>query len=144
MCEYLREAAEEDMDLLFTWANDPEVRKNSFSTGNISYEEHKRWFAQLMQDGSRKQYIYMADGEPAGQIRLDLQGDTAEVSYSICAGKRGKGHGKKMIGLLRELLREESCVRTLTAKVKAGNPASERAFLADGYRKAYTLFERGL
>ena len=40
---YLRLAEMEDMDLLFTWANEEMVRKNSFSTRKITYEEHVIW-----------------------------------------------------------------------------------------------------
>lgn len=37
---YLRDAVERDVDLLFQWANDESVRKNSFSTQDISYNDH--------------------------------------------------------------------------------------------------------
>lgn len=142
MGEYLREASEADLDLLFDWANDPEVRKNSFSTAQISYEEHQKWFKKLMQDKARKQYIYLVDEIPAGQIRIEKTGDSAEVSYSICAEQRGKGHGRKMLDLLaRQLLKEEPELSKLTAKVKEGNLASERAFLDNGYQKKCILFE---
>ena len=40
---YLRTADENDMDLLFQWANDPDVRKNSFHSEPISYETHKKY-----------------------------------------------------------------------------------------------------
>ena len=48
MQQYLRKATIEDMDLLFQWANDPVVRKNSFSTAEISYEEHTKWYHNLL------------------------------------------------------------------------------------------------
>lgn len=142
MGEYLRRAVEGDMDLLFDWANDQEVRENSFSTGQIAYGEHRRWFLGLLQDASRKQYIYLADEIPIGQIRVTLQKDKAEISYSISREWRGQGHGKRMLELLRhQLLLDAPGVRTLVAKVKKGNPASERAFLDTGYHKKYSLFE---
>lgn len=145
MSEYLRRAQKADMDLLFQWANEPEVRQNSFSTAQIPYEEHKRWFAGMMEDSSRIQYIYMADDVPVGQIRVDISGSTAEIGYSICDGWRGKGHGKKMLALLREqVLADKPEVRTLIAKVKDGNQGSEQAFLKSGYRKKYVAFEQEL
>lgn len=145
MSEYLRKAAKEDMDLLFQWTNESEVRKNSFSTAPISYEEHKHWFAGMMEDMNRIQYIYMADDVPVGQIRIDVSGNTAEISYSICDGWRGKGHGKKMLALLREqVLTDRPEIHTLTAKVKDGNQGSEQAFLKSGYRRKYVTFEQEL
>lgn len=142
MDEYLREAVEADLDLLFDWANDPEVRRNSFSMAEIAYEEHRKWFLDLLQDGSRKQYIYMADQFPVGQIRVTIQADKAEIGYSICKERRGRGYGKRMLALLqKQLLEDVPGVRTLAARVKGGNTASEHAFLDSGYQKKYTLFE---
>lgn len=144
MDEYLRKATEADMELLFEWANDPEVRENSFSTAQISYEEHRRWFLELLQDESRTQYIYMAGQQPIGQIRITRQGDAAEIGYSICSEWRGRGYGSKMLGLLRQLLKKEPGLTRLTAKVKEGNQASEQAFQKSGYQKKYTFFECSL
>ena len=64
MQQYLRKATIEDMDLLFQWANDSVVRKNSFSTAEISYEEHMKWYHNLLKREDCMQYIYM-DGDCA-------------------------------------------------------------------------------
>ena len=44
---YLRKAQWEDMDMLFQWANDVVLRKNSFSMVPIAYEEHIAWFKKI-------------------------------------------------------------------------------------------------
>jgi RimJ/RimL family protein N-acetyltransferase len=142
MDEYLREASERDLDLLYGWANDPEVRKNSFSTAQIPYLEHQEWFQGLLLDSTRKQYIYMAGRIPVGQIRVAVQGDGAEVSYSIGKEWRGQGYGKRMLASLQQQMRKDMPkVHRLTAKVKEGNPGSEHAFVSSGYQKAYSLYE---
>ncbi len=142
MSEYLREAVKGDMDLLFQWANEAETRRNSFSVREISYEEHRQWFLKLLSDDTKRQYIYMDGQIPIGQIRAAVQEEKAEISYSICRERRGQGHGKKMLELLQEqLLADEPQVCVLTAKVKAGNAASEKVFLKAGYRPQYTMFK---
>ena len=90
---YLRQANKDDMDLLFEWANEESVRRNSFSMRTISYEEHQRWFTQILAKTDCKQYIYILEGEAIGQVRLQTDGDTAEISYSICSAKRCRGYG---------------------------------------------------
>ena len=90
---YLRPAAEADIDLLFEWANEPLVRKNSFTAKEITYEEHKKWFRDLMEDDSCRQYIYISGEEAVGQARVKQKGNTGEISYSVCAKKRGMGYG---------------------------------------------------
>jgi len=69
---YLRKAECADVDLLFEWANDSEVRNNSFNTVDIKYEEHKRWFENCMLDKDVDIYICCLDDDSVGQIRLNL------------------------------------------------------------------------
>lgn len=141
MGAYLREAGWEDVDLLFTWANDPAVRRNSFSTEEILYERHKEWYRALLADPNRRQYLYVWDGGPIGQARIVATGEEAEVSYSICADKRGMGHGVKLLQILREQMKTDfPQVKYLTARVKAENRPSQKAFLRAGYKKTYEAY----
>lgn len=142
MKEYLRDAVKEDMDLLFEWANEREVRRNSFSSGKISYEEHQEWFSRILNRPDCRQYIYMQDEEPAGQIRITIDGETAEIGYSICAEKRGMGYGSKILELAcKRAVCDFPNVRRLTAKVKPDNTASQKAFLKAGFEEAYYAYE---
>ena len=57
MCLYLKKVEPTDVDLLYQWANDSEVRKNAFHTEPILYENHVKWFANVLADASMYQYI---------------------------------------------------------------------------------------
>lgn len=139
---YLREATEADADLLFEWANDKSVRENSFSTDKITYDEHIRWFHHMLADEQVRQYIYIQEGEPTGQIRITIDGQAAEIGYSICKEKRGMGYGKEMIALLAVRVKEEyPNVKKLKAKVKPDNIASRTLFLNRGYEWKYCMYE---
>lgn len=139
---YLREAAEQDMDLLFHWANEKSVRENSFSTKYITYEEHQRWFKNFLKRDDAKQYIYMHDGEAVGQTRVVIEGERAEIGYSICSQKRGMGHGKEMIQLIKERVKQDfPRVKKLTARVKPENIVSQKVFLDMGYSEKYQFYE---
>ena len=139
---YLRIVKEEDIDLLFSWANDPEVRKNAFHTESIPYEAHQKWFAKLLQDNTRLQYIFMVDDEPAGQIRFSLAEDKAVIDYSIAPKMRGRGYGKIMLNLAHEeICKNHPSIRTLIGQVKSGNQASEKCFAACGYEESFKQFE---
>ena len=65
---YLRDATEQDRDLLFQWTNDEEVRKNSFSMEKIAYKEHCRWFDKMMQNENCIQWILLADDEQSDKL----------------------------------------------------------------------------
>lgn len=132
--EYLRDAKESDMDLLFQWVNDKDVRKNSFQTRDITYEEHKEWFMDVLQREDIRQYIYMQGKEPVGQIRICFRGEEAEISYSIAFRYRCMGYGKRMILAMGRKMKEEyPNVKRLVARVKPENTASRKVFLDCGY-----------
>ena len=138
----MRTVKEDDIDLLFAWANDPEVRKNAFHTEPIPYETHQKWFANLMNDEKQVQYIFMVDEKPAGQIRLSISEEEAVIDYSIAADMRGRGYGKRMLELIREEAgRSYPFIHTLIGRVKKGNPASGKCFAACGYEESFTQFE---
>ncbi|MDE7313407.1 MAG: GNAT family N-acetyltransferase [Eubacterium sp.] len=142
MNEFLRYVTKDDIDLLYEWANDKETRKNSFSMNKISYQQHKKWFSEMLLNDSCFQYIYMAGDIPVGQIRLLIQEDTAEVSYSVDSAWRGKGYGKRMLhSLLQQIKNENLKLRTLTAKVKPSNEASKKVFTASGFCRKYEFYE---
>lgn len=135
MKEYLRSTVESDMDLLFQWVNDEEVRKNSFQTKEIAYEEHQKWFMDMLNRKDVKQYIYMLEEEPVGQIRICLNNkEEAEISYSIAPMYRCMGYGKQMIAALKKKVMEEyPKVKKLVAQVKPENKASQKIFQDCGY-----------
>lgn len=139
---YLRRAVEEDMDLLFEWANDAVVRRNSFTTDKITYEEHKRWFTNILSDSERHQYIYIYDNEPIGQVRITVDNEVAEIGYSICAGNRGMGHGELILELICEQVKcDFPQVQKLVGKVKPDNIASQKAFERAGFVEKYYAYE---
>lgn len=139
---YLREADKDDVRLLFGWVNESCVRKNSFSTAEITYDEHLKWFEDVLAKPDVKQFIYMDEDGPAGQVRIAINGNQAEISYSVCAEKRCMGVGKEMLVLLAQKIKNEfPQILTLTAKVKTDNIASQKAFQDLGYKQKYYAYE---
>lgn len=138
----LRRANENDVDLLFDWANDKETRRNSFCEDEISYETHVAWLNELLKDNNRVQLIMEEDGEPVGQIRLSFSGDVAEIGYSVEPKKRGCGYGKVMLTLVLEYVRENlPDVKKIVGQVKPSNVASYKAFVSCGFFDKYRLLE---
>lgn len=153
---YLRRATAKDCDLLFEWANDSAVRKNSFSSDPIPYENHVKWFEKIMADEFTCQYILMknvikADKSeediPVGQIRISLSEDKKEglIGYSVASKERGQGLGKDLIDLAEVQLRiDVPSVERLVAKVKPENFASSKTFLNCGYSNISSEFVKDI
>lgn len=138
----LRKANNEDIDLLFNWANDDTVRNNSFNAEKILYTTHEKWFRELLTDSSQVQYILIDDNVPIGQIRFTIKDDTAEIDYSIDKSCRGKGFGKKMLELaIKEFSSTFPKIKTIIGKVKPGNTSSRKCFLSSGFVEECTCFK---
>lgn len=139
---YLREATEEDMLLIFNWANDSDVRKNSFCSKQITFKEHTAWYDEVMKKRGIIQYILVHDGVNIGQIRITIQGKKAEIGYSIATEYRCMGYGKKIFLLLEDEVRLKfPQITTLVAKVKPDNRASIKALTDIGFKEKYSTYE---
>lgn len=131
----LRKFTEEDKELLFNWANEEEVRKNSFQSDYIDWNIHQIWFYKQLKKKDSSIYIYCENEEPIGQIRLEYKGNYAEIHYSIEKKYRGQGHGERMLLLAEEKIRKERKeIQFLDAEVKKDNIASRKKFEQLGYR----------
>lgn len=125
----LREVTAADVDLLYKWANDPVVRASAYSTGDIDYDTHVKWFNRKLNDPNCSIYI-LTDGETHfGQVRGDIDGEKTEIDYSIDANYRGQGLAKQMLLFFEE----KATTNVLYAEVKKENVASQNVFKALEY-----------
>lgn len=125
---------EGDCELLWEWANDPQVRESSFSPDPIPWEDHVAWFRRKRADPRCHMYIVTDEGgRPVGQVRFDLRADhNAEVDISIAEAERGRGYAVAALRLGCERVREAGG-RTIVAYIKEENTASLRAFSGAGF-----------
>ena len=129
-----REARPEDEMLLLSWTNDPETRKNSFNSGPVSPETHHAWFSRRLSDKNCVILIFFLGDEPAGQVRLECENDTARISYSVAREHRGKGYGKEMVSLaIGYALTGRPEIKAFRAEVKPDNIPSLRIFGSLGF-----------
>ncbi|MHC2990957.1 glycosyltransferase [Pontibacter sp. HJ8] len=130
----LREASPDDLLLLFEWANDPEVRSRSFNPEPIPLENHTRWFQARLENPDTKIYLAEANGIPAAQIRFDVNGATATISYLISAGYRGNGLGHTiLLKGVQKLRKQRPDVHLVEGLVQQGHSASIRSFEKAGF-----------
>ena len=125
---------ENDCDLLFKWVNDESVRKNSFNSRPITYEDHKKWFNNKLKSNNSLIYICYINGNAVGQIRIDIEEEIGFIDYSIDDNYRGKGYGTQLlIKVLEELVYSSIKIKKIIGRVKYENIASQRAFEKSGY-----------
>ena len=73
-------------------------------------------------------YILMDEDEAIGQVRLSVDGDEAEITYSIEEQYRYLGYGKIILQLVENVVASEMLDVKLVAKVKSDNVASQHIF----------------
>lgn len=126
-----------DEALVLEWANDPETRRNAFSSRKISVEEHHRWFtAQLGDAPSFVHYILeTGDGMPLGQVRFQQVEQEWEVHYSMAPRFRGQRLGAPMLGVALDRLRADEGSSHVFGQVKEANHPSRRVFETLGFSR---------
>jgi len=130
----LRPVVEADRELLWKWANDPQVRAAGFSPAEIPWEQHKAWFASKMNNPNCLILIAEdAAGMAVGQFRVDWRSDQdGEIDVSVSSDRRGAGYGSVLIELgVSRALAEKG--QRLHAFVKTENQPSLRAFEQVGF-----------
>ena len=119
----VRPANAGDVERIYRWANESEVRRWSLSQDQISWEDHQQWFSSVLADPTRVLFVGEME-EPVGAVRFDSVGDCTEVS--IMLDSRFRGHR-----LSRRLLNTAMLAHgpaTFTATVKIDNARSMSLF----------------
>ncbi|GAA3718349.1 hypothetical protein GCM10022224_100110 [Nonomuraea antimicrobica] len=80
----LRDVRNEELPVIRRWRNHPRVRAASFTTHEISRDEHTRWWAATLADATRRVLIYDHDGAPAGVVHYtDVLPGTARWGFYL-------------------------------------------------------------
>jgi UDP-2,4-diacetamido-2,4,6-trideoxy-beta-L-altropyranose hydrolase len=138
----LRPATAADEALLLRWANDPQVRANSFSPEHIQAADHHHWFQAGLANPNRLMLIATtADGCSIGQIRFDRQpassnGQANEATVDLSLDRCARGHGlaRELVRLgLRAMEQLWGKATDVVAEVLASNSASNACFARAGF-----------
>lgn len=137
-----RKAASYDDELTYAWATDAETRRYAYSTSEISWPDHAKWFKAKITDSHCDYFIVEIDSNPIGQIRFDLSKDEAEVfiiSYLVDKNWRGRGLGTFLLIKGVQKLIESRSVKKVIGYVQNINLASIKAFERASFLKKSDL-----
>ncbi len=131
----IRPAVPDDAALLFHWQNDPLVRKASFSSGPVDFEQHRRWLVQRCGESDSCVYVIEFPKQMAvGCVRFSIELDVASVSMNLDAAFRGRRLSSHVldVGIWR-LTQDRPDISTIEAFIKPDNEASRRSFATAGF-----------
>ena len=130
----LRAASQEDVLLLWQWANDPVTRCNASVPEPISWAVQEAWYEEKIASPDTRFWILECRHVPVGQIRYDrTDADTAQINFSVAPAYRGRSFDTQLLRLSADLAGRELGVRIVEAISPAQNFASNHAFLSAGF-----------
>jgi RimJ/RimL family protein N-acetyltransferase len=132
-----RKPRQEDVEMYFIWASDPEVRKMSFHSDILHLESHKQWFQSALNDESYTMFVFQnIYGEDVGQIRIQRQNsknNDAIIGVSVDSNHRGKGYSTEALTIASDLFLKSNPGFVINAYIKEENLSSKSAFEKAGY-----------
>ncbi|GAB4029808.1 GNAT family N-acetyltransferase [Spirosoma jeollabukense] len=135
-----RSAKPADTRLYFDWANDPDTRRQSFTSAPISLETHTTWFNRKLADPDALLLIFENEtGKAVGQVRFERtpvadMPDEVVIGVSVDASQRGQGLASQLIAQGCAVCRKRWGEVTIHAYIKPENQASVHAFERAGFR----------
>ena len=128
-------ARQHDCETLFDWQRHPETRRYANNPDIPSWEEHKAWFAERLQDRLCLLLIISCNGIPAGVLRLDFMRweDRLSrlVSIAVSPDQKKQGIGLAALKAAKRMLPNG----TFVADVHPDNTASCVLFERAGYQR---------
>jgi len=119
----LRPLEEQDLELVLSWRNHPEVRRWMYTSHEIGLEEHRRWFKGAAVDASRFLLVYELQGIPSGYVNLTMEeerpGSATWGFYLAPDAPLGSGRGLGQAAL--EFAFESVGVEVLRGEALASN-----------------------
>lgn len=134
----LRPATLADENQYLAWANEPEVRRQSFNTKPIPLDQHQRWFrSRLKSPEALLRVLVDSEGLALGQIRFERsfnERTRARIGFSLDPIARGHGLASELIrqGCAALVQQWGEDIETY-GEVRVGNQASAMALMRAGF-----------
>lgn len=146
----LKPITHSELELMRSWRNEPAVRKNMYTTHEITADEHSSWWNRVQSREDCKYFMYHLDDIPQGVVGF-TQIDLAQrhAFWAFYAGPEAKkGTGGRMEYLALEHAFSVLKLRKLNCEVLSFNAAviklhQKFGFLEEGVFRAHHCIEGG-
>jgi UDP-2,4-diacetamido-2,4,6-trideoxy-beta-L-altropyranose hydrolase len=141
----MRHANEHDSQLLFESRNHPTIRAVSGNNAPLVWEDHQRWFGEVIEDKDIELLIGMSANQPVGVVRFDKAGDVAEVSIYLVPDGGFEGQGRNLLLSAERWLKANRCdIKGIRASLLDENVASKNLFFSANYRTHTICYQKEL
>ena len=131
---HFRAANISDAEIYYKWINDKIVRKQSFNSDIIKWDEHFDWFKDKVSDPRYYFYIFHNEKNNIGQVRIQkIDNKNSIIGVSIDENFRGYGYGAKILEIAcNDHLRKIPDI-IINAYIKQENKISKLIFEKAGF-----------
>jgi UDP-4-amino-4,6-dideoxy-N-acetyl-beta-L-altrosamine N-acetyltransferase len=132
----VRPIASEDMSQLLTWRNHPDIRKFMVTQHEITLDEHRAWFNNVLTDNKRCLLIVERAGQSMGYVQfsgITLEG-TADWGFYVAPGSP-KGSGHHLANAVLSYAFGPMSLRQIRGKALSFNKASIRLHMRCGFQE---------
>jgi UDP-2,4-diacetamido-2,4,6-trideoxy-beta-L-altropyranose hydrolase len=126
----LRDAQLDDAKQAFYWRNHPATRQFSRNSRVLRLAEHCDWWQRTLLLPERRLFIAHVGRYDVGVLRLDLEGDAAEISIYLDPILTGLGLGHALLRAAQSWVLENQSLmlKRLVAEIMPDNRVSQNAF----------------
>jgi predicted dehydrogenase/RimJ/RimL family protein N-acetyltransferase len=126
-----------DAERLRAWRNDPDARRWSRSSHEITEGEHMSWLRNALADASMRLWLAESAGSAVAHVRVSREAPgTAEVHVVLAPEARGRGLGAAVLVQAAAQALADPDIDRLCAHVKPEHTASLHAFARAGFTVA--------
>lgn len=136
---FLRPITLNDTDLIITWRNNKNVKKNFIFRDNFTREMHEKWMREQVATGNVIQYLIeeKQTNEPIGSVYLrDIDYKNSSAEFGIFIGKdscRGKGYGTEATQLFVDNALKKFGLHRIFLRVLATNTCAISTYSKVGF-----------
>ena len=132
----IRKAVLEDLETCYNWANDEDVRAQSYNSNQVNFQDHIQWFKQKLINTNSFYYLLELNGNPVAQIRFQVNNNEAVLGFLADKTIRNKGLGTAILSKGIEIfVRDFQKSVMIIGYVKDSNVASQRSFERLAFKK---------
>lgn len=120
----LRDIYRHDLQKLLNWRNQEFIRKVMFNDSLISWDQHLKWYENLIKSNNKISKIFVFNGKDFGLLNInniDEQNGSCEWGFYIGEKNSHKGAGLLLGFTSLEFIFNNLKMRKLTAKVIESN-----------------------
>jgi len=138
--ERIRAMKAEDLARVLAWRNHPNVRDFMLSQRDIDAEEHRQWFEQCVQTGSKQLLIFEAGGEAMGFVSFSAPDPGRITEWGFYARPDApKGTGQRLGSTAIRHAFDELDVHKICGRTLGNNQRSIRCHQRLGFRQEGVL-----